>query len=230
VGVARSKFLPNSFLSFIATISNLVWCRRHCIGKLLQQYAALMAWHFHPLCNLGCLAFYPPCWSGLAQASHASCRWLPHPPSHPWSISLPPLPLVPCARCVCCACCVPGTPSHPVVEMGPGTVRLQAAIEAVVYASTMTPLYIPSRYLKCIWCSGKGWGAACASTPAVGRSTAMAENNGTLSTLTALSQHSIQPTVPISTILTQTTRQVLRNNGTPCTLLSSRITCAVHTS
>jgi len=26
--------------------------------------------------------------------------------------------------------------------MGPGTVRLQAAVEAVVYASAMTPLYL----------------------------------------------------------------------------------------
>jgi hypothetical protein len=32
------------------------------------------------------------------------------------------------------------------VEMGPGPVRVQAAVEAVVYASAMTPLHITSKH------------------------------------------------------------------------------------
>jgi hypothetical protein len=40
------------------------------------------------------------------------------------------------AAAAAAACC-----SHPVIEMGPGPVRLQAAVEAVVFASAMTPLF-----------------------------------------------------------------------------------------
>lgn len=35
--------------------------------------------------------------------------------------------------------------SHHVVEMGPGPVRVQAALEVAVYVSIMTPLKVPGR-------------------------------------------------------------------------------------